>query len=256
MASGLSHRKTTTREEAISGEKKPSTSHKSKGPRPIHNPVLWYGAGVFIVLFFIYLIIVRYNLRGWVGAADSLWVCNISLIMAALGIFMRQNIMVCTGLTATFFAHVLWIIDVTTYLIKGVFPIGNAAYLIWPSTSVAEIFSTLHHAWFIPLCLLILHKNGGYNKWAWLPSVMFVFPVVFVSLFLPETVLLDDGSTFYLNVNMVHGWWKDMNSWPFSLFPPGTDPTYLFVLSAFVSTKFIINYFILRIISPLFISRE
>eukprot|EP01112_Ceratiomyxa_fruticulosa_P022279 TRINITY_DN8103_c0_g2_i2.p1 TRINITY_DN8103_c0_g2~~TRINITY_DN8103_c0_g2_i2.p1 ORF type:complete len:306 (+),score=46.28 TRINITY_DN8103_c0_g2_i2:101-919(+) len=229
---------------------------KETKPLPWYRPNLWWGAGYFMVIFYAYLVVVRYNLRGWYGAADVLWLCNLSVAVAAIGVFTRKNLLLSTALTASFIPHFLWYIDLLSYFITGSFPIGTAAYLVWPDISWAEVISSLHHAWFTPLCLLLLHRNGAYHKKAWITSILFVIPVVFVSSFIPEYALMEDGVSFYINVNMAHGWWKDMGGWPWNMIPAGSHPMYLVFLSCFVSVKFCVGYLLLRITSWAFLKAK
>jgi hypothetical protein len=52
------------------------------------------------------------------------------------------------------------IIDVTAYIVFGHFPIGTSSYVAWPETSWAELVSTMHHVWFLPLVFAVLYRNS------------------------------------------------------------------------------------------------
>lgn len=60
----------------------------------------------------------------------------------------------------TFAFDIVRIVDVLCYLTIGKFPLGSAKYMIDPGTLPTEILFTLHHLWFVPLCMWVLYKNG------------------------------------------------------------------------------------------------
>eukprot|EP01113_Clastostelium_recurvatum_P035433 TRINITY_DN4942_c0_g1_i1.p1 TRINITY_DN4942_c0_g1~~TRINITY_DN4942_c0_g1_i1.p1 ORF type:complete len:260 (-),score=46.61 TRINITY_DN4942_c0_g1_i1:252-1031(-) len=254
------HKRKSGAQNKIANNNKTHATTKSAGKTPdrppVHNPRLWYGTGIFLVAFYIFLVCVRSYIRGWYGFFDGIWLCNVAMLVSAYGFFARSNRFVSAGMTATFFPHLLWVIDLSVYCFTGRFPIGTAAYVMWPDIAWSEVISSTHHCWFIPLCFLALRRNGGYHKGAWLIAFLFIFPIVYTSTYIPEYATLDDGARFYMNINMVHGWWKDMTGWPWELFPPGTDPKYVLSLCGFVAFKFAVAYVVLGLLSYLFIRTD
>ena len=50
----------------------------------------------------------------------------------------------------------LWYVDVLGYLITKKFPLGVAAFIVWPETTKLRLLTTTHHIFYIPLCLYLL----------------------------------------------------------------------------------------------------
>jgi len=191
------------------------------------------------------MMVTRYQYRGYYAFVDTLWVCNLNLLIATTGILIGSADLVAATINSVFIAHVLWVVDASCYLLFGNFPIGLAAYVAWPETSYAELITSTHHMWFIPLLFLVLHKNGGYPWKSWLISVSMIFPVQLVSLLFPEEIILSNGEPYYLNVNMAHSWWRDMNGWPWDLIPK-YNPQYQLFLNLFIATQFTVAFFIAK----------
>jgi hypothetical protein len=114
-------------------------------------------------------------------------------------------------------------------------------------------------------CLLtIVIKRGKLLIKSWIISIIMIAPVLFASLYFPEELILENGDSFYLNVNifvlpsysmyfpfdhilhMAHGWWKDVSGWPFSLIPKEHTPYFIF-LHLFSAFKFSLSYVVLKI---------
>jgi len=222
------------------------SKHSSHGT--IHRPFAYKAVGVWLVVYYIMMMIGRFPYRGIYAFLDTFWLCNINLLIAASGIALGNPALIGATVTSVFVAHVLWVVDVLTWWTFGFFPVGNAAYVAWPDTPWAEIITSTHHVWFIPLMLFVLHKNGGFVSRSYLISITFIAPVILVSLLFPEEVVLHTGQTYYMNVNMAHGWWKDVRNWPFSLIPY-TNPHYLIFLHLFCVVKFSISYGFLRLLT-------
>jgi len=101
------------------------------------------------------------------------------------------------------------VFDLMMYLLFGYFPVGMSSYLIWPSTTKMEILTTLHHVWFVPLCFVVLYKNGRPT----LRMIPFHILGSFILLTISGLVipLYQDGH--YLNVNIAHQCWSDVPDW-------------------------------------------
>ena len=175
------------------------------------NPSLAYYTAIWLLIYLLLLAAVRYSLRGGWGLLDLLWGCNVAMMIAAYGLFTHNSTLVGTGIAISAFPHLLWCVDVGSYLLTGVFPIGSAQYVTWPSTPVVEIYTTLHHVWLIPLLLWCLRGNGG-MPWTSLPWAITTTAIIgLIARFsTPLQVQLWDGSTFYMNVNMSHEFWREV----------------------------------------------
>lgn len=170
-----------------------------------YRPRLATAAGVWLILYYLILIPVRYGLKGKAGLYDLLWGCNFTLLMGATGCFLKNRLVVATSLTMVAFAHMSWCGDALTWMLTGDFPIGTSSYIAWPETTYLEIASTLHHVWFIPLMFTVLYGNGGIPfKTVPLTVLCSIGLMLIGRTFTPIEC---DG--IYLNVNMAHEVWKD-----------------------------------------------
>eukprot|EP01126_Amoeba_proteus_P016258 TRINITY_DN1749_c0_g1_i1.p1 TRINITY_DN1749_c0_g1~~TRINITY_DN1749_c0_g1_i1.p1 ORF type:complete len:219 (-),score=27.76 TRINITY_DN1749_c0_g1_i1:262-918(-) len=144
------------------------------------------------------------------GIYESFWACNMALLTVAYGMIMQSSTAISAGLAMVVLAHLLWNIDFLTYCATGKFPIGNAKYLKWRSVGLFETFTTLHHAWFIPLCFFVLYGNGRLDREGLILSwVISIISGLLCRLF-PKEINVH-GKTHYLNVNMAHEFWKDIH---------------------------------------------
>jgi len=246
------------RQQAPVVESSPTTkgdTRKKKGAtRNDSTKAANYGA-IWLLFYYFAMMATRFQHRGFYAFLDTAWLCNFNLLLAATGMAMRKPSLIGACLTAVFIVHCLWIVDVVTWWLKGIFPIGLAAYVAWPDTTWGEIITSTHHVWFSPLCFYVMFKlRGHYVIKSWLISIVLIIPVLLGSLFVPEEIILENGEPFYLNINMAHGWWKDVNSWPFSLIPTG-NPSYIIFLHAFVFFKFTIAYLVLKVVTKYIIKK-
>ncbi|KAN0055436.1 hypothetical protein ACTA71_008547 [Dictyostelium dimigraforme] len=242
----------------ISKSKKLSTSTNNKKEilGSYNNNLKFVRAsGVFMFLYYLAMMYVRYQHRGAIGFADTLWLCNLSIVFGFISIAVNKPIFLGIACNCTLIVHALWVVDVVTWLISGTFPLGNAEYISWPTITWGEIITTTHHAWFVPLSMICLHRNGGYPSGAWSGSMLCVIPVVYLSKLFPKILVLPDNSTFYLNINMVHEWWSDMNGWPFSLIPKDPVQYYFFLLS-FSLALFTTASFLMRLVCYILLKRN
>ncbi|KAM9958232.1 hypothetical protein ACTFIW_001092 [Dictyostelium discoideum] len=212
-------------------------------------------SGIFMFLYYLTMMYVRYQHRGVTGFADTLWLCNLSIVFGFISIAVNKPIFLGIACNCTLIVHALWVVDVVAWLATGSFPLGNAEYISWPTITWGEIITTTHHAWFVPLSMICLHRNGGYPYGAWSGSMLCVIPVVYLSKLFPKILVLPDSSTFYLNINMAHEWWSDMNGWPFSLIP--NDPVqYYFFLLSFSLVLFTTAHFLMRLVCYIVLKRN
>ncbi|KAK5584516.1 hypothetical protein RB653_006128 [Dictyostelium firmibasis] len=247
---------TTTTTTATTKTTKTKITNKKEFLGSFNNNLKFVRAsGIFMFIYYLTMMYVRYEHRGIIGFADTLWLCNLSIVFGFISIAVNKPIFLGIACNCTLIVHALWVVDVVAWLITGSFPLGNAEYISWPSITWGEIFTTTHHAWFVPLSMLCLHRNGAYPSGAWSGSMLCVIPVVYLSKLFPKILVLPDNSTFYLNINMVHEWWSDMNGWPFSLIP--NDPAqYYFFLLSFSLVLFTTAHFLMRLVCYIVLKRN
>lgn len=92
---------------------------------------------------------------------------------------------------------------------SGVFPVGVAKYLTWPETSWTTRVTCTHHLWTIPL---LLTASGGVVSYSsyFLSLIIMITNVSLSRLMIPNELRV--GKKYkYLNVNLSHELWKDIN---------------------------------------------
>jgi hypothetical protein len=98
------------------------------------------------------------------------------------------------------------------YCATGKFPIGSAAYVCWDATPNIERITTTHHVWLIPLSLAVLRGNGGMSfssvVKSWLTTA--ALAVVCYNVTPVSQRVEGNAEEFYLNVNMAHHFWKEI----------------------------------------------
>jgi len=107
------------------------------------------------------------------GVYDILWLCNLSLVFAAIGMLARNPMIIGTAVGCVAFSHMSWMFDVTYWILFDTFQIGRATYLEEQEFDTLW-FTTLHQVWFIPLCLTVLHidfPGFGVKMYSWLYTV-------------------------------------------------------------------------------------
>ncbi|GAM22586.1 hypothetical protein SAMD00019534_057610 [Acytostelium subglobosum LB1] len=214
----------------------------------VNNKTYVNAAGLFMFFFYCAMMYYRYQHRGAIGFADSLWTCNIAVLFGWVAVVLNKPYIISMGLCATFIVHAIWVVDVVTWFATGSFPLGNAEYISWPNITWGEIITSTHHAWFVPLGMSLLHRNGGYRGGAWFYAFLIAIPTILISLLFPKELIMPNGDVFYLNINCAHEWWKDVRGWPFSLIPY-EQPQYLMFLYAFSFFLFSVTHIVLKLIS-------
>lgn len=149
------------------------------------------------------------------------WLCNSTLIMASIGLRTCRPILATSFCMAVSIDQLLWWVDLAGWTISGfaTFPIGVAKYLTWPNTTFATRITATHHLWTIPLTL---YAVGGQLHWeSYVLSVYVVASHVLLSQWLTPFTIRglcknNDEETKhcndkYLNVNLSHEVWKDIN---------------------------------------------
>eukprot|EP00762_Andalucia_godoyi_P006550 ANDGO_04981.mRNA.1 hypothetical protein len=167
--------------------------------------------GVFYILYVAFLMPVRYVIRGTTGFYDIYWACNFCLLFSGVGLLIRSRKLVAVCFITIFFDHVVWGTEVLFMLLTSYVPAGPAAYLAWPETSDLEIYSTGHHIFYVPLTLLMFYRSGGL-KWSdFVASIGMCFFLSALGRYAaPKSAFLDDGTPYYLNINMGHEMFKDV----------------------------------------------
>ena len=112
-------------------------------------------AAFFLGTYTFILLLVRLLATGSMALYEFLWACNISMILATIGIGTCRPILVGAAAVSVSVDQVLWYVDLLGFVLtRGEkFVVGVAKYLTWTQTSWARRLTSTHHLWFIPYCI-------------------------------------------------------------------------------------------------------
>jgi len=146
------------------------------------------------------------------GVYDILWLSNISLGFAAVGMLLQRPLVISIAVACVAFSHISWIFDVSYWLLFDSFQIGRALYLeeqeydnLW--------WTTLHQFWFIPLCLLVLYVDYhafGLPFKSWVYSILIYAVVALIAYFnfnFTDTTIKHKPRQYVLDLNTGHEFW-------------------------------------------------
>jgi len=188
--------------------------------------------GLFLLFYVVHFSYVHSETGVSNGAYDILWLCNFSLIVAAIGMLTQNPLIIGTAIGCVAFSHMSWMFDVMYWIFFDTFQIGRAKYL--EEQEFDELWwTTLHQFWFIPLCLTVLHIDYhcfGVKLYSWVYTIGIYAFMASVAYFgfkssdAPSSLKLDQyvfdfntGHEFWLPsykdaYNIVH--WFDDSPWP------------------------------------------
>ncbi len=82
---------------------------------------------------------------------------------------------------------------------------------VWPETLWPELVTTTHHVWFIPLLLWASYGHGGFPwrciRWSFISTACLMY---IASILTTEYIDLGEPEPYYFNINMAHGFWKEI----------------------------------------------
>jgi len=146
------------------------------------------------------------------GIYDLLWLANMSLGFAAVGMLVQRPLIISIAVACVAFSHISWIFDVTYWLLFDTFQIGRALYLeeqeydnIW--------WTTLHQFWFIPLCLLVLHVDYysfGLPFKSWIYSILIYAVFALIAYFnfnFTDINIMNKSRSYVFDLNTGHEFW-------------------------------------------------
>jgi hypothetical protein len=106
---------------------------------------------------------------------DVLWLSHISLVVAGLGLVMRNPMLFAAALTGILFTHGMWLFDLFAWLLGYGFPLSISEYMA--DAPFSTWVSTGHHLYLLPLLLWIVLRTGRY-PWRALPAIIIIFAVL------------------------------------------------------------------------------
>lgn len=129
------------------------------GPADARFPRLgWLGA--------LWLLIYLPTYHAAYGALNFLFLCNIGVILTAIGLIARNRLLLSSQAVAAPVIALVWAIDVAWKLATGDFLYGGTSYMWAPAFPLsARLLSLYHLAW--PLLLWWMLRRIGYDPRGW-----------------------------------------------------------------------------------------
>lgn len=119
------------------------------------------------------------------GLANFLFLCDISVVLAAVGIWTGSRLLLSSQAVGSTLVGVAWTADVASRLLTGRHLIGATAYMWEPQNPLfARLLSLYHVA--LPVALLLALRRLGYDaRGFWLQSAIAIVAVAAGRLFGP-----------------------------------------------------------------------
>ncbi len=164
----------------------------------------WLGAAWLLVYLPTYL--------SAYGPRNFLFLCNIGVILTAIGLILRSRLLVSSQAVAAPIIALVWAVDAGWKVLTGDFLYGGTSYMWDPAYPLfARLLSLYHLAW--PLLLWWLLRRIGYDRRGWaLQSLIAALAMLAGRLFAPMAE----------NINFA---WRD----PFLGMALGPAPVHLLV---------------------------
>lgn len=133
------------------------------------------------------------------GFLNSLWVCELALKIALVGLWLESPLLLGVSLVGTLMISTLWVLDFAAGALFGVFPFDQTRYMFMQEIPAGIRSLSFYHAW-APLLLLWVVRRTGYDRRSWLGVAALAAPVLLVSFALDTGTGGGDG-----NLNFVFG---------------------------------------------------
>lgn len=192
---------------------------------PCDQPGLSRKAQTFIAALFLTQFFVVCAVKITKGIApEILWTSHVSLLLATIGIAIRNPLLITTAFASICVLHFLWLVDFVAGFTTGTFPLAATVYL--EQADLQTWLATLHHFYLAPILVWVIFKTRRCPIEA-IPLACAVF--VFI------TAICHAATPPHLNVNYTYGinnpfeqaWIMQLNRLP--------KQYYLLLLNGFVA---------------------
>jgi len=142
-----------------------------------HNKVISFLGIYFFILGIIAVIYAIYHPE----TANFLWFCYIFLILAGLGMILRNSLIIISQLNISLIPTLIWNIDFFYQLITKSSLWGVTDYFFVEGVNSLGMFITLQHLYILPLTLYSVYVLGLKSRKAWIISFVEIFIIFWLS---------------------------------------------------------------------------
>lgn len=148
---------------------------------------------------------------------ELMWGCNIGMFCGAIALYYRSSLLLGCAICVVSVDQVLCWADLFGRFFTGKWPFAVIAYLEDPACPAIKKYTTGHHFFFLPLCLLQL--QGACLHWEsfFLCVMLTAFISIWARLTSPKYMVRtghgkkEGGETLeYMNINLSYEFWADV----------------------------------------------
>ena len=146
----------------------------------------------YLALLFFNIFILNVVLAAIEGnPASSLWFCSTLVLVFAVGLFFRNNLLISSTLVSSFILEGLWTIDIISYLFTRKLVLGITTYLY--DIGTLRLILTFYHVLLFAVPIIVILKIKRISTYAWLFSSVHLLILQVITFIATDT-----------NVNCVH----------------------------------------------------
>lgn len=111
----------------------------------------------------------------------ALWFCSTTIWFFALGLFLKNDFIISSTLTASFFIEFIWTLDYVSFIITGNLLVGIAEYLL--SASDLRMIATLYHLAMFIFPIIAVFEIKKLHKYSWIGAsgyLAFIFVLTLI----------------------------------------------------------------------------
>ncbi len=174
----------------------------------------------FIAVYYVILCASRWYESDSHVLYEMLWGCNMAMLFSVIAMLTNSPLLAALGGALVTVDQLFWYIDCLGFFLTGCkkFPLGVAAYLLWPTTATMKKITAFHHLWFLPLLLYTLGWTFPVNSFLLSAIVSIVLSLCgrfltpyYCLLPKPKSAPADEPhKVLYLNINFGYAFWKDI----------------------------------------------
>jgi hypothetical protein len=119
------------------------------------------------------------------GLVNFLFLCNLSVVLAAVGIWTCSRLLLSSQALACFLVGLAWTVDAASRLLTGSHLLGGTEYMWDPRWPLFTRLLSLYHVALPPVLVLAVRRTGYDPRGYWLQSAVAIVGVAAGRLFGP-----------------------------------------------------------------------